>query len=142
MSVMVVFAIGAISSSAGEAAGALAVAVVGLALAGFFADYTAHTAAYGAVPDRAQLSHLLGVAGQALSAGVIPLGLIILASLEVLSLRHALELGIASEVIFVGLITWSATSRTKMSQSKRASFIGAEMVVGLLVLAFKVFAQH
>jgi hypothetical protein len=141
MSVMVVLAVHAVSNSAGDAAVALSVAVLGLAMAGLFADFTAHTAAYGKLPDRNQLLHLLAVAGQALSAGVVPLGLIVLAAGDVLTLRHALELGIASEVIFVGAITWSATSRTLMSRSQRAVFIAAEMVVGLIVLAFKVFAH-
>lgn len=142
LSVLVVLAVNPDAQGPGEAARAVGVAVVALAVAGTFADLTAYTAAHGRFPHGAQLRHVLAVGGQALSAAVLPLGALALAGAGALTVRHALEAGIAAEVVAVGAITWWATSRTALPRPRQVGFVALAMAVGLLVLGFKVFVQH
>lgn len=119
----------------------LVIAVVGTLAAVFVADLVSHTALHGALPDRAELRHMLGVVLAPIAVLVLPLLLIGAAGLALLPLRAALT---ASVVVLVGtllVVGLLAVRRLRLPIGVRLLVLLGEFALGLLVVGLEVAAH-
>ncbi|WP_243697090.1 hypothetical protein [Labedella endophytica] len=94
-------------TTAGQAATTLVIAVVGTLLAVFVADFVSHIAVHEAMPNRAQLRHMIGVTWSALGVLILPLIFLALAGLGAWTVDGALlaaSIALVASLVAVGFL--------------------------------------
>lgn len=119
----------------------LVVAVTGTLLAVFVADFISHLAVHQHLPSASELRHMTGVSLGAL--GILPLPFIALggAALGAWSVPAALT---AAAAILLGsliVIGYLAVRRTRLPLWQRLIALGAEALLGALVVGLELFAH-
>jgi ABC-type phosphate/phosphonate transport system permease subunit len=137
----VVLALRSHGGTAEEAAGTLAIAVLGTLLAVFVADVVSHIAVHAVLPDRRGLRHMLQVSSGALGAVVLPFVFMALAVTDVMRLEAALRASTIALVAGLVAIGFLAARRVRLPAWQRLVVLLAEFVLGVLVVGLELLAH-
>lgn len=127
--------------TAGRAATGLVIAVAGTLLAVLVADFVAHLAVHQTMPTPTERRHMIAVSAGALSVIGLPLIFLALAGGGVWPLSTALRASIAALVFSLVVIGYLAVRRVSMPVSQRLIVLGAEALLGMIVIALELLAH-
>jgi hypothetical protein len=125
----------------GSAAVTLLIAVVGTLLAVFVADLVAHIAVHTALPDRAELAHMISVSTQALAVIVLPMIFVGLAGVGVWEVATALRASTIALIVSLVGIGYLAVRRVRLPLGQRLIVLFAEFVLGIAVVLLEPLAH-
>lgn len=128
-------------TSARGAFSTLLISIVAIAVAGFVAELIAHQVSHAALPERAELGTMLGIAATALGSASVPLVTLLLAWLELIDLHLALRLSIGIYILVIGAISLLAVLRVRQPWGQRLIGLGALLLLGLGVVAVLAMAH-
>jgi hypothetical protein len=143
ISVLTLLLIHVDEESVGSAVSSLAVTLVTLWLASLLSESLAHgLLGHRDGPDRREVwREIMFTAGQSLTVLVVPTALLLLSLTDLLSLRAAIILAIASMVLTLAAAAIAAMHRSTIPFWGRVLVILAEVALGLLVIAGKVIGH-
>ena len=121
-------------TSAWSAVVDVAVANGSLWAASVFADVVAHITAHGRTPRAREALRTLRASGQILMAAAVPLLLLVVAGLDGMPLRTALQAGSWICVVTLGLLALPAARCTPLPGWERAVLVGTLAAAGVVVV--------
>ena len=127
--------------TAGEAAVTLLIAVAGTLLAVFVADLVAHIAVHTALPDRAELAHMISVSTRALAVIVLPMIFVGLAGFGVWEVAAALRASTIALIVSLVGIGYLAVRRVRLPLGQRLIVLFAEFALGIAVVLLELLAH-
>jgi hypothetical protein len=119
----------------------VAIATGGLWAAGLLADYVSHLAAHGRGPRGPEVAETFRASGQILQASFVPLLLLVVAGFGGMRLGAALQAGVWTLVVSLGLFALLAARRTGLPPWKRLALVVALVGLGALVVLLKTLAH-
>lgn len=127
--------------SAGSAAASLTITAVGTVAAAWLAEFIAHLAAHGGLPDRAKLRAMTGTSWGALLTIVVPLLALAGAGGGWWEVATALRVGVVALIVSLVLIAWLGIRRTKLPWPARLLALGVLAALAIGVVALKLLAH-
>lgn len=129
------------SEEAWTAALDVGLALLSLWAASLVAEVLAHLASHGQGLSRRDWGHMAGATWQIVSAGVVPMLLLVLAGLSILDYTLALRLGVGAVILSLGLFVYLAVRRTPIPTWQRVLLMAVLMGVAALVVLLKAIAH-
>jgi uncharacterized membrane protein len=126
---------------AAEALGTLVVTVLGTLLAVFVADVISHIVVQERMLTRPEMRHAVITSFGALTAVILPAVFLILAIVGVWSTDAALRVSSIALVAALVVIGYTAIRRIRVTWWKRLLALGAEALLGLVVVGLQVLAK-
>lgn len=124
-----------------EAMGTLGVTVLGTLSAVFTADVISHLLVHERMLTRAEVGHAATVSASALGAIVLPMLFLLAAQFGAWEPEHALRASMAALLLALIGFGWIAARRIKLPWWQRGLVLGAEAVLGLLVIGLQTLAH-
>lgn len=124
-----------------EAIATLGVTVLGTLLAVFTADVIAHLLVHERMLTRGEFRHAAAVSASALGAIILPLLFLIASHLGAWTAEHALWASTAALLLALIGFGWIAARRIKLPWWQRILVLGAEAVLGLIVIGLQILAH-
>ncbi|MFS3130847.1 hypothetical protein ACLM5J_20760 [Nocardioides sp. Bht2] len=129
------------TTDAWTAAFDVALALLGLWAASLVAEVLAHLASHGAGLSRRDWAQMAGATWQIVSAGVVPIFLLVLAAVGLVEFSLALGMGVAAVIVSLGLFVYLAVRRTPIPTWQRVLLMVLLMGVAALVVLLKAIAH-
>lgn len=129
------------AADAWRAALDVGLALLGLWAASLVAEVLAHLASHGEGLSRREWAQMAGATWQIVSAGVVPIFLLMLAALGVVAFDLALWLGVTAVILSLGLFVYLAVRRTPIPTWQRILLMVVLMGVAALVVLLKAIAH-
>ncbi|MFJ9391831.1 hypothetical protein ACIRON_23625 [Nocardioides sp. NPDC101246] len=124
-----------------DAIATLGVTVLGTLFAVFTADVISHLLVHERMLTRAEFGHAAGVSASALGAIVLPMLFLLAAHFGVWTPEHALQASTAALLFALIGFGWIAARRIRLPWWQRLLTLGAEAVLGLIVIGLQILAH-
>lgn len=126
---------------AGEAAGTLAITVIGTLLAVLVADFVSHLAVHAELPTRREFRHLLAVTADGAAAIVLPLIFMALAAIDAWPVEQALRASTVALIATLVAVGYLAVRRARIPARQKLVVLLAEAALGALVVGLELLAH-
>ncbi|PPL20296.1 hypothetical protein [Microterricola pindariensis] len=123
------------------AATTLSITVFGVLLAAFIAEVITHMIVGSALPDRAEVTHMLRSTVGAVGIVVLPILALVLAAVGVWSVTTALTIASVLLIATLVAVVFLAIRRTAIGPWQQLAVLLALALLGVLVLALEVAAH-
>jgi hypothetical protein len=117
------------------------VTAVATVLAVFVADVVSHLVVHEALPEGHEFRRILMAVSGGLSAAVVPVVLLTVALITHMTAETALTAAAYALVVTLVVIGWTAIRRVPLTWWQRLIALGAEAVIGLVVVGLQVLAK-